>query len=694
MKSIRSRVILILVVIAAAFYYLYPTYKYEKLSDQEQLLLVELSDASKLPLSRLATDVYRDDVDLKTEIESAPIDSIQKEDAIQKLEYMRGEFYGQIKNYRARAIKRGLDLQGGMYLVLEVDIVQLLDNTAKGKDDAYDRIIGQLRASAQKPDVDLFETLRNLAKKENASLNRYWGASGASDDDILKDLRAAADDGIDRSLQILRNRIDQFGVSEPSISKLGTQRIALELPGVKDPQRARELVGRTALLKFQILVETDRARDILTRLDAAVAAIQRGETPVDTALAKADTTRRDTLAAKQDSAAAKLDTAKLASDTAKQSTPANAESLFAEQAADTSDTTAKAHPLLSLFVGGTSDILVPPENRSNVMRILSSHAYQKFIPADVQFLWSNKAKVMGADQKEYWTLFLVKKSAELTGNLLADARSSIGSGYDPEQAGRPVVNIEFNREGSRIFARVTGANVGKRLAIVLDDKIYMAPNIRDKIPGGQAIITGLDDMPEAQDIALVLRAGALPAPVHVIEERTVGPSLGQDSVQAGKTSLMLSFLAVGLFMLWYYRLSGSIADVAMIINIFIQLAILAMFQFTLTMPGIAGIILTIGMAVDTNVLIFERIREELALGKTIRAAIDTGFARAFTTIIDSHVSTAIAGVVLLIYGTGSIKGFALTLVVGITVNLFAAIIITRVIYDLLMERRQLKTLSI
>lgn len=694
MKSIRSRLILILVVIAAAVYYLYPTYKYEKLSDQERLLLVELSEGSQIPLSRLATDIYRDDVDLKTEIESAPVDSVTKALALEKLEYMHGEFYGEIKKYRARAIKRGLDLQGGMYLVLEVDVVQLLDNMAKGKDDTYDRIVSQLRSVAQKPDVDLYETLRNVAQKEKASLNRYWGSSGQSDDDILKELRDAADDGIDRSLQILRNRIDQFGVSEPSISKLGAQRIALELPGVKDPQRARELVGRTALLRFQILVDTDRARDILTRLDAAVAAIQRGETFADTTLAKQDTTRRDSLTAKLDTAAAKIDTAKLASDTAGKNAAASAESLFAEQTADTSDTTDKAHPLLSLFVGGTSDILVPAENRSKAMRILSSRDFQKYIPADVQFLWSNKAKPMGTDQKEFWTLYLVKKSAELTGNLLADARASIGSGYDPEQAGRPVVNIEFNREGSRIFARVTGANVGKRLAIVLDDKIYMAPNIRDKISGGNAVITGLDDMPEAQDIALVLRAGALPAPVHVIEERTVGPSLGQDSVQAGKTSLLLSFLAVGLFMLWYYRLSGSIADFAMIINIFIQLAILAMFQFTLTMPGIAGIILTIGMAVDTNVLIFERIREELALGKTIRAAIDTGFARAFTTIIDSHVSTAIAGVVLLIYGTGSIKGFALTLVVGISVNLFAAIIITRVIYDLMMERRQLKTLSI
>ena len=693
MKSVRSRLILLVILIGVAVYYLYPTYKYEKLSEQEEVQLVSLSEESGIPLSRLATDVYRDDVDLVAEIEASNLDSAVKDSAVQRLEFLRGDFLEDIKYFRPRAIKRGLDLQGGMYLVLEVDIVQLLDNTAKGKDDAYDRIMNQLREAARRADVDVFESLRNLAQRENASLSRYWGEPGQTDETVLDALRTAADDGVDRSLQILRNRIDQFGVSEPSISKLGTRRIALELPGVKDPLRARELVGRTAQLKFQILVEADRARDILTRFDAALAAIAQGEIPHDTLAALHDTTRRETAAV--DTAKAKTDTAQTTADTAARDTGTSAaEELFTEQAADTADTSALAHPLLSLFVGGTSDILVPSENRSRVTRILSTKENQKFVPADVQFLWSSKPQIMGDDRKEYWILYLVKKQSELTGNLLSDATASIGSGYDPEQAGRPIVNIEFNREGARVFSRVTGANVGKRLAIVLDDKIYMAPNIRDKISGGQAVITGLDDMPEAQDIALVLRAGALPAPVRVIEERTVGPSLGQDSVRAGGTSLLVSFLAVTLFMLWYYRASGGIADLAMVLNIFLLMAVLAMFQFTLTMPGIAGIILTIGMAVDANVLIFERIREELRLGKTVRAAIDTGFTRATVTILDSNITTAIAGVVLLIYGTGPIKGFALTLTVGIVINLFAAIFLTRLIYDVFTQGRQLKTLSV
>ena len=694
MKSVRSRLILILVLVGVAVYYLYPTYKYQKLAQQEEQLLTSLSKDSGMPLARLASDVYRDDVDLAAEIAATATDSMSKDSALQILEFLRGEFLEDVKYYRPKAIKLGLDLQGGMYLVLEVDVVQLLDNMAKGKDEVYDRMMNQLRAAAAKEDIDVLASLRNLAQRENASLSRYWGETGQTDDQVIEGLRTASEDGVDRSLEILRNRIDQFGVSEPSISKLGSQRIALELPGVKDPQRARELVGRTALLKFHILVDSDRARDILTRFDTALAALGRGEAPADTLAARSDTMRRDTTLA-SDTTGIKADSAQLASDTAKQDTgAAGAEDLFAEQATDTTDTTSKAHPLLSLFVGGTSDILVPMENRSRVSRLITAHENQKFIPADVQFLWSNKSQIMGEDQTEYWVLFLVKRQAELTGNLLSDARASIGSGYDPEQAGRPVVSIEFNREGSRVFSRVTGANVGKRLAIVLDDKVYMAPNIRDKISGGSAVITGLDDMPEAQDIALVLRAGALPAPVRVIEERTVGPSLGQDSVEAGKLSLTVSFLAVILFMIWYYRASGLIADLAMILNVFLLMAALAMFQFTLTMPGIAGIILTIGMAVDANVLIFERIREELRLGKTVRAAIDTGFSRALLTIIDSNTTTAIAGVVLLIYGTGAIKGFALTLTVGILINMFSAVVLTRLVYDIATTRRQLKTLSV
>jgi SecD/SecF fusion protein len=686
MKSVRNRLILVVILIGLAAYYLYPTVKYDSLSKQEQTLLVQLADYSGIALDSLALEVYRDDVDLRSRIESSDISEDRKEQALQKLEYIRGPFYSDLKYYRPKAIKLGLDLQGGMYLVLEVDVLKMIDNAAKGKDEVYDRIAAEVAQRTAAGREDVFDALRVVAQKEHTSLNRYWGQPGQSDADIVSDLQKKSEDAVDRSLQILRNRIDQFGVSEPSITKLGTRRIALELPGVKDPQRALDLVGRTALLEFKLVVDPERARDVLTRLDDAIAARMKGTTVSDTTAAKLDSTAK-----------AKSDTSKLAAaDSSRKDTGATeAQKLFSEQTpAETTAVENKDHPLLSLFVGGTSNIVVPAANKSKVIRVLSARENQKLIPSDVQFLWSAKPEPTRTGGADDWIIYLVKKQADLTGTTLDDAQSTIGSGYDPEQAGKPVVNIRFNRDGARTFARVTGANVGKRLAIDLDEKVYMAPSIRDKISGGSAVITGLTDMPEARDIAIVLRAGALPAPVHVIEERTIGPSLGHDSVSAGQLCLLLSFISVALFMFWYYRLSGAVADLAMVINIFLQLGILALFQFTLTMPGIAGIILTIGMAVDTNVLIFERIREELALGKTIRAAIDTGFSRAWTTIIDSHVATAIAGVVLLVYGSGSIKGFALTLTVGITVNLFAAIVITRVVYDMYTENRQLKSLSI
>lgn len=677
MKQHRFRIIVVVALLVLGGYLLYPTLRYEQLSDQESELLTQLSQTSGIPLIRLATDIYRDDVDLIGEIQTSNLSEMDKASAVEQINYLRGDFAKSLQSNRTLAIKRGLDLQGGMYLVLEVDLLELLQNSAKGKDEQYEALMRNIAPEANKPDADVFGVLADQAKSMNISLNRYWGDAGQSDDDIISELRTTSDDAVDRSLEILRNRVDQFGVSEPSISKLGTRRIALELPGVKDPLRARELVGRTAILEFKLLAETERTQEVLLALDESIARRQRGDTatvnPATDSLT-ADSLKTDSLAA---------DTAQTADD------------LFAEADTTLGDTSASAqNPLLSLLVGGTGDILVPAENRGTVTRYLNTMEYKRLIPRDLEFHWSARSEQIGTDLKEYWRLYLVKARAELTGEKLADARSTIGSGYDPAQSGKPIVQIEFTKEGGRVFSRVTGANVGSRLGIVLDDKIYMAPNLNEKISGGSAIITGLDDVEEARDIAIVLRAGALPASVNVAEERTVGPSLGQDSVEAGKLCLMISFIAVILFMVWYYRASGLIADLAMIFNLFLLMGALAMFQFTLTMPGIAGIILTIGMAVDANVLIFERIREELRAGKSVRSAIDTGFSRALLTIIDSNTTTAIAGVVLLIYGTGAIKGFALTLTVGILINMFTSVFLTRLVYDVYTSGRQLKTLSV
>jgi preprotein translocase subunit SecD len=285
--------------------------------------------------------------------------------------------------------------------------------------------------------------------------------------------------------------------------------------------------------------------------------------------------------------------------------------------------------------------------------------------------------------------FLLKEKTMMTGEYLKDARVALDSQFH-----EPYVAIEFDDIGAKLFEQITGANVKKRLAIILDDNVYSAPVIQERIPGGRAQITGRFDTKEASDLAIVLRAGALPAPVKIIEQRNVGPSLGQDSIHQGIISTLISAALVVLFMIFYYKFSGVIADIALVLNIVLTLATLALFRATLTLPGIAGLVLSVGMAVDANILIHERIKEELRWGKTIRAAIDQGYHRAFSAIIDSNLTTLIAGVILYQFGTGPVRGFAVTLSIGILANLFPAVYITRWVFDFVTLKVGVKRLSI
>ncbi len=680
-KSIPFRLFIVIMLIVLGAVYLYPTLRYEQLSRKETHELEQLAELTGYSLSSLATDIYVDEIDLKGQVKESNLDEATKTAAMEQIDYLRGSFRDQIKYHRKKAIKRGLDLQGGMRMVMEVDLVELVNKAAKGKNERIEPVLEELKQQALTTDINVLETLELLCREKGISLATYWGEPGQSDESVRRDLQDAADDAINRSLEILRNRVDQFGVSEPTISKLGSRRISIELPGVKDPSRARELIGRTALLEFKLVAKPERTQEVLLKIDNVVKAgmgIDTTTVVVDSALVEAES----------DSAAA---------DTVEE--VVKAEDLFGEAEelgleGDVVDSAAIENPFLSLLVGGAQNILVPAKNKAKVNRIIHSLDVQKSMPNDLEFRWANAAEDLEGAPEPMWTLYLVKKDAEQTGATLADARSTIGSGYEPDQAGKPIVEMDMTRAGARTFARVTGANIGERLAVILDNKVHTAPSIRSRIGGGSAVITGMRDMDEARDLAIVLRAGALPAPVQVIEERTVGPSLGSDSVRRGTTSLLLSFLMVTLFMLWYYRGSGGLADFVLVLNVFLLMGVLALFQFTLTMPGIAGIILTIGLATDANVLIFERIREELRLGKTVRAAIDTGFSRAVVTIVDANVTTAIAGAVLLLYGTGPIKGFALTLTVGICVNIFSALVVTRLVYDILTERLHIKRLSV
>ncbi len=384
-----------------------------------------------------------------------------------------------------------------------------------------------------------------------------------------------AKDATDRALEVIRNRIDALGVAEPVIQKAGEDRILIQLPGVKNPERAIEIIGRTALLEFK-LVDDDREL-----LDQALS----GKVP-----------------------------------------------------------------------DGYEIAYLVEKDENGIQRQGSP--------------------------------LLLKKKAELTGSGLKDAYVGI------DNNGLPEVRLEFNRKGAGKFAKITGNNIDKRLAIVLDGKVFSAPVIRDRIPGGKAQISGRFTMTEAKDLAIVLRAGALPAKLSILQKRIVGPSLGRDSIRKGTTSAILGTILVVFFMVIYYAGSGMIANFALFVNILIILAVLAFFKATLTLPGIAGIALTIGMAVDANVLIFERIREELKLRKTIRSSIDAGYERALITIVDSNLTTVIAGFVLFLFGTGPIKGFGLTLTIGILANIFTAVFITKLIFDLIGSRYKMKRISI
>ena len=448
-----------------------------------------------------------------------------------------------------------------------------------------------------------------------------------------------AQDAVAQAQEVIRNRVDQFGVAEPTIQRQGDNRIIIELPGVQDVQRAKDLVGQTALLEFQLLEPAEDRTRLIQRIDQVLAPQEEEEEEEEDLLLS--------------------------------STPESA-------------------PLSSMLSLAGEDLTVSGRDLQRVKNLLNTPEAQELIPADVEFLFSSKPA--GAEGNEFYFLYLVRKKPEMTGHMIQDAFVSIGQVV--EYMGQPIVNFSTTDEGVRLFSRITGSHIGERMAIVLDESVYSAPTIQNKISEGRGIITGSGTQEEAKDLAIVLRAGALPAEVEIIEDRTVGPSLGRDSIEQGKTAAIYSMVLVVIFMVLYYRAAGLIANCALLLNMLFIMAVLAGFHATLTLPGIAGIILTIGMAVDANVLIFERIREELRSGKTVRAAIDSGYGHALSAIVDANVTTFLVGIVLYQFGTGPIRGFALTLCIGIISSLFTAFFVTRTIFELITRKSEQSTLSI
>tara|TARA_A100001011_G_scaffold14614_2_gene15423 strand:- start:1889 stop:3781 length:1893 start_codon:yes stop_codon:yes gene_type:complete len=587
---------------------------------------------------------------------------------------------GELEQIESRIIRQGLDLKGGMYIVLEADIPTLVGNLAPIKDERLDKLIADAEEQSNDPDKDFFTVFEANVKEEGLKLSRYYHQYGASLDDIMLALRDEADDAINRVLEILQNRVDQFGVSEPTIQKQGKHRIVVELAGIQDSERARALLQSTALLEFYLVKNVAVTNEIIAQLDNALKSdINEGADPIkeDKEPKKEENKTED-----QSTTVSEL-FGESDSQTANADTENTLDDIFSEA------------PFSGLLTSLPGDIGIEEKNVYAFKKLLAKPEVQsKLNNADGQFLLSQEVETATTnDAVSFYRLYYLEKKPELTGGIVEEAEANLGS-LGGGSAGQPVVSLAMNSEGSRTWSRVTGSNVGERIAIVLDQKVHMAPSIREKIPGGRTQIEGFANINEAKDLAIILRAGALPAPVNIIEERIVGPSLGADSIAQGTRAVMVGLLTVLVFMLVYYRLAGTVADFALVWNILLVLAILASLQATLTLPGIAGLILTVGMSIDANVIIFERIREELRKGKTPKAAIDSGYDRAITTIIDANVTTLIASLVLYQFGTGPIKGFATVLFWGILISMFTAVFITRTIFNAYVSRKTLTTLSI
>ncbi|MDC0235227.1 protein translocase subunit SecD, partial [Candidatus Marinimicrobia bacterium] len=590
---------------------------------------------------------------------------------------------GKLAQIEARTIKQGLDLKGGMYIVLEVNLPTLMETLAENKDGKFNRSIASVRNQLKRiPEANFFTLFTTTSEENNLKLSRYYYDYGSSNSDIIVALEDEAEDAINRVLEILVNRIDQFGVAEPTIQKQGNQRIIVELAGVQDSERARALLESTALLEFFIVKDINTTNQLMVRIDQVL----KG----DESLAAVTKTTIDKKSNEfQDSDDQTVSVSELFGETEDSETSTDSavvdENIFAER------------PFSAMLRNLGQTIGVPEKNLYALKKILERPEVQEKLAAvGGMFLFSHKAEeypLVDGTLETMYSLFLVEDVAELTGGVVEEAKANLGP-QGSTSAGQPIVNLTMNSDGARKWSIVTGSNVGRQVALVLDKKVHMAPNIREKISGGSTLIEGFADINEAKDIAIVLRAGALPAPVDIIEERVIGPSLGADSVRSGTLSVIIGLGIVLVFMLIYYRFSGLIADFALIWNIVLVLAVLASLQATLTLPGIAGLILTVGMSIDANVIIFERIREELRKGKTPKAAVKSGYDRALTTIIDANMTTVIAALVLWQFGTGPIKGFATVLFWGIMVSMFTAIFVTRTIFNTLTSRKGFTKLSI
>ncbi|MGE5435604.1 MAG: protein translocase subunit SecD [Syntrophothermus sp.] len=650
MKEFRFRLIIILAFIAFSIYLLYPTY----LDYRNSKNLSETLEKERLILKANNPNITKAQMDSRLKL---------VEDSIKAMD-------PSIVKAKQDRIKLGLDLQGGMRVVLEVNTAKLLEKLAKNPDDVFKKTLAEAEKEVGQSEESIIDVFASKLKSKGINLSRYYGNIKDDDADIISRLRKDSEDAVSRAMEIIRNRVDQYGVSEPSIQMQGSRRLIVELPGIANEDQAKQLLQGTALLEFRILKDPEFASTVMQKIDDVLAGISTSSKEE-----KDTTTSNDSTLASNDTTKVSNDTLVAQNNDTNTSTSRDSVDYSKLPENEREKRFAKDHPFFNLAnPTRNGEALVLEDNRERVKMLLNRNDIQKVIPNNSEFVFS--AKPFVNEGKKIYTLYLVNKKAELTGGVITNARHTID-----QTTSAPIVTMEMNAEGSTSWARITGANINKRIAIILDGVVYSAPVVRNKITGGSSQIEGMDNVEEATLLEIVLKAGALPAPINMIEERTVGPSLGQDSVNKGFFSAILGYILVGVFMIFYYKKAGAVAAVGLMFTILFILGILAGFGATLTLPGIAGIILTIGMAVDSNVLIYERMREELATGKTIKAVVDSGFSKAFSAILDSNVTTLFTGLILYQFGTGPVKGFAVTLMIGIVTSLFGTLVIARLIFD-------------
>lgn len=588
-----------------------------------------------------------------------------------------------------------------MYVTLEVDVLELIKSSVErsSMDDEFRQVLEKTRIETDNTDLDVLSTFLKNFRATGKSLLAYFTlaqGSDVTDQAVEEKLRRDVDGAIDQALEVIKQRINKFDVSEALIQKQGSRRIQVELPDVKDDKEIRKLLQTTAKLEFKRVSMNKDLLRVFMDIDRILSGSVVEELTPDTtkadsaAVAVADTTKdTSAVAAAQDSTSdsASKNPYEGLSDTERlrkyrKDCPFTSYIQSHIIAGDKS----QMFDFVNLRIEGISDqatfrFFVMGEDIKRITAILSRPDVQRVIPSDLEILLGAKPQEFAKQQDpnlDLYDLYGVIRDADLAGDVISEAYPSFSA-----ENNKPVVRMFMTDAGGERWAQITGANIGKQVAVVLDGAVYTAPTIQSKISDGVSEISGMANTEEATLLATILKAGALKAPVRIIEERVVGPSLGEDSIRRGVTSALISFAVVILFMLAYYAVGGAIADIALLLNVVLVVAALAALGGTLTLPGIAGIILSTAMAVDANILIFERIREELAAGRTLKGAVEQGYGKAWSAIIDSNITNMLSGLVLIFLGTGPVRGFAVTLIAGVIMTLFTAVVVTRAFFEIM-----------